>query len=533
MWNELSLESRKEYKRMILAFASLTNLFAQKSSGKETIPSPIINSKFQETIFLKTFNATGEDYGNTSYDAAVKFVDNNGVERKCLVGIKTFGIGSGDQKIAQFKKYNTEWTELLTLITNNSRNEDGSFKTVSEINKVNKENYYKLAIEIARLRNLRIDSSIANLQGFSIVEGTDNVEYVYHVLMPSMKGEKPQIFVGETSYNKIDIDSLEILGCTTTNTPTNFSFKDCYHKYKFTAADNQLYMTFNNKDIVIETWDVKYSDAYAFFSNIADEIYGNLDERAAKGLLGSDVVGREISESYSWYLPVEPYSGFNSFNGSSKVSLKDRPTRIEALLSMYKDVLSAEDYSFLRENLIRCLLDETDKYKKESIRKNIIERVRYIKNIKLEDDIRKLIFRPVDEMYIPIPYASAFHKAHPDFFGRRIMFKEDKPNSLASNKEDRSFDLVFEPSGDVMRCFISQDSGKGIESCEKQSILGQWLKKYVFHLEKYEPLTNERLEELGINGMRLYKYENSPLVHLQFIFLDEDDLPSDFIGKIT
>ncbi len=532
MWDKLSLKSRNEYKRMILAYASLTDLFAQKSSGKETIQSPIINSKYQERIFQKVFHASGEDYGNTSYDAAVKLVDEEGIERKYLVGIKTFGIGSGDQKIAQFKKNNTEWAEALALINNNSKNIDGSLKTVKQINAVNKDNYRKMALEIARLRNLRIDSSIANIQGFSIVEGADEVEQVYHVLMPSEKGDAPKIFVGEISYNKIDIDSIEVLGCTTAKNPTNFYFKDCYHKYKFTAADNQLYMTFNNKDIVIETWDVKYADdAYGFFSDITDKVYGKIDEEIAKNILETEVPDRKIVESYSWYMPVERYSGFNSFNGSSKVSRKDRPKRIEKLLYKFKSVFTNKESSSLRSMLNRCLLEERDKYERELLRNKILEEVDSTNNLELKNEIRSLICRPVDEMYIPIPYAQTFHKNHPNFFGPNIKFKSSDSTVLDIKKEERSFDLVFEPSGDIMRCFIAQSSGKGIESCNKQSILGQWLKKYVFHIGEYEPLTNDRLEELGINGMRLFKYEDSPLVHLQFIYLDQEDLPSDFIGK--
>lgn len=34
-------------------------------------PAPIINSKYQETIFQKAFHASAEDIGNTSYDVAI------------------------------------------------------------------------------------------------------------------------------------------------------------------------------------------------------------------------------------------------------------------------------------------------------------------------------------------------------------------------------------------------------------------------------------------------------------------------------
>ena len=40
------------------------------------------------------------------------------------------------------------------------------------------------------------------------------VESVYHVLMPSKKGERPQIHVEKTSYNFINLEKLEIIGTT-------------------------------------------------------------------------------------------------------------------------------------------------------------------------------------------------------------------------------------------------------------------------------------------------------------------------------
>ena len=98
------------------------------------------------------------------------------------------------------------------------------------------------------------------------------------------------------------------------------------------------------------------------------------------------------------------------------------------------------------------------------------------------------------------------------------------------DKKQCEFNLIFEPSGDSIRSFITQDNGKAIESVEKQSYLGEWILRGVFQLEEFEPLTAERLNEIGINGIRIYKIENKPDVHLQFIWIDEDNPPTDFIG---
>ena len=105
MWEKLKSEHKEKYRTLITNFASLSEAFSQKSETAEEVDTfqyvaPIINSKFQETVFQRTFHAVGEDIANTSFDVSV-VVDNH---HKYLVGIKSFGIQSGDQKVAQFKK---------------------------------------------------------------------------------------------------------------------------------------------------------------------------------------------------------------------------------------------------------------------------------------------------------------------------------------------------------------------------------------------------------------------------------------------
>ena len=105
MWEHLKSEQKDKYKTLITNFASLSQAFSQKAESEdegqtENYVAPIVNSKFQETVFQKAFNAVGEDIANTSYDASV-VVDEN---HKYLVGIKSFGINSGDQKSLSSRK---------------------------------------------------------------------------------------------------------------------------------------------------------------------------------------------------------------------------------------------------------------------------------------------------------------------------------------------------------------------------------------------------------------------------------------------
>ncbi|VIT34247.1 Uncharacterised protein [Streptococcus pneumoniae] len=81
MWKHLKSEQKDKYKTLITNFASLSQAFSQKAESDdegqtENYVAPIVNSKFQETVFQKAFNAVGEDIANTSYDASV-VVDEN------------------------------------------------------------------------------------------------------------------------------------------------------------------------------------------------------------------------------------------------------------------------------------------------------------------------------------------------------------------------------------------------------------------------------------------------------------------------
>lgn len=535
MWEMIPLEDKEEYKKLILAFSSLTEMFTQKSLDDTEIPSPIINSKYQETVFQKALHANAEDIGNTSYDASLKIM-HDGKEEKFLIGIKTFGIQSGDQKIAQFKSYHQHY--LIDQFQQIEKSFiDNKGKTKSLLDKINFYNYLSIAKELSQIRNERIESSIQNLKGFK-VEENDEIHSVYHVLMPSKKGDNPKIYVGETDYDKIDIDNIKVLGCTSVKNPSNFVFTDGKHTYKYTSADSQLYMKFNNSHIIVDEWDVVYAkDAYSIFSEIGDKVYSSKDTTSHKPKV-------KISESYSWSIlnksgNIEKFSGFNSFYGvGSKLSSDSRKKRCDNLYKKYITIVDKiildKIYSELKSFLLKTATNNIEREIKVLQRDELMRSVKKTQNSELESDIVKLVYRPMNEMYIPIPNSKKFHKEHPNFFtgsiGKMVRNEETGVESfeLSDDKENRKFNLVFEPSGDSIESFIAQDGGKAIESCEKQSYLGEWILRKVFQLEEYEPLSRFQLEQLGINGIRLYKLEGSNDIHIHFIWIDMEDLPDDY-----
>ncbi|WP_285140449.1 hypothetical protein [Staphylococcus epidermidis] len=101
-------------------------------------------------------------------------------------------------------------------------------------------------------------------------------------------------------------------------------------------------------------------------------------------------------------------------------------------------------------------------------------------------------------------------------------------------KEKRIFKLEFLSSGDIIDAYINQDGGKSIQSYSDQQILGEWILYGVFQLKPREILTEKKLNDIGINGIRLVKFKDkSRGIGLEFIWIEQDNPPKDAIGWIA
>ncbi len=386
---------------------------------------------------------------------------------------------------------------------------------------------------LSKWRNLRIKSSIENLRGFQ-VDAPQNVESVYHVLMCSSDGKQAKIYVGEIDYSMIDINHLKILGCTTVQNPLNFRFTDGHHIYKFTSADDQMYMDFRNEQIRIEEWPVTYDgDPTAVINNIVSHLYGvNISELPKQEF--PPIINNRLM-SVSWKLNVEPYSGFNSFYGvGSKCGKEQRIAKINSLnrFTNVDGVRLLKVKSMIAQYLAVGGREKLDRDELVKLRNRIVDEAKMTRNNTFVEAVEKIVFRPMTETYIPIPRSKQFHTKYPDFFVPDGGKMKEDGKKLALPEEHRRFNLVFEPSGNTIECHITQDTGKAIESVQKQTILGEWLLTKVFQLGKREPLTQAQLDMLDINGLRLYKEPGSDDIHAEFIWIDDDNLPADYIDRI-
>jgi hypothetical protein len=96
--------------------------------------------------------------------------------------------------------------------------------------------------------------------------------------------------------------------------------------------------------------------------------------------------------------------------------------------------------------------------------------------------------RDPNEIYVQIP--ARIHREFPDFFPPR----------------DESFTLML-PGGSEMIAKVCQDGSKALMS-NPNSALGQWLLRDVLDLKERELLTYEKLEEIGLDSVVIYKTED-------------------------
>lgn len=81
IWERYPKEQQDEYIKFLQVYGALSNLFRQKHSN----PVPYLDSKFQETIYAKVFDAENVDISNTPHDILSKFGD-----ERIGIGIKTW-----------------------------------------------------------------------------------------------------------------------------------------------------------------------------------------------------------------------------------------------------------------------------------------------------------------------------------------------------------------------------------------------------------------------------------------------------------
>ncbi|PIE78285.1 MAG: NgoFVII family restriction endonuclease [Candidatus Delongbacteria bacterium] len=275
VWEQYSSEQREEYIKFLQVYGALTNLFRQKKGDL----IPYLDSKFQETIFARTFNGQNVDIGNTPHDVLSIFGS-----KRVGIGLKTWmGSNPSFQKVMQLKRYQDE--------INKYRNNDEDF-----------------AYKISQIKNdkMRID-----YQRLGLSE-SDNI---YHYVTR----DKGLFTINECAYPLIDINNLKDFK----KTNSAFCWSDGQKDYKYTFADSQIWQRFDSSKyntLLLKKFDVKIiEDPFSFLL----EAYFNIIEKFQEDK--SDIVEAYLPLYSYRSKEVEEKSGLNAWNAAPKVKGSNRP----------------------------------------------------------------------------------------------------------------------------------------------------------------------------------------------------------------
>ena len=298
VWERYTKDQQREYKSYLSMYGSLSAMFNQKSS--ET-GAPYLDSKFQETIYAKSFASEDVDIGNTPHDIRSTF----GSE-KIGIGIKTWLSSKPSyQKVMQLKRYKDD---INPHINENSVDE--------------------LAYVISTIKNQRL---LTDYKRLGLREDTNIYHYVTR--------DQGKLVLQETSYPLVDMDHLKPGKLT----KTSFTFSDGLKDYKYTFGDSQIWMRFGQDEpdtYQLDQIKIKmFQDPFAFLKD-AFERYN-----AESNLL--------VPKRDYLYLPLYSYrskevpasSGLNAWNGKpkSKGSTTVRPEG-EAYIPIPKELWKAHPY---------------------------------------------------------------------------------------------------------------------------------------------------------------------------------------------
>lgn len=166
IWQRYNAEQQEKYIRFLQVYGALTNLFRQKQGDM----IPYLDSKYQETVFAKAFNAINVDIGNTPHDILSVF----GNER-IGIGLKTWMNSSPSfQKVMQLKRYQTE------------------------INGMSKNDPEAIVHKISEIKNGRMKSDYERL-------GLEENKNIYHYVTR----DENRFVINECTYPLIDTNNIK------------------------------------------------------------------------------------------------------------------------------------------------------------------------------------------------------------------------------------------------------------------------------------------------------------------------------------
>ena len=305
VWEKYSVDQREEYIKYLQVYGALSNLFRQKKGDK----IPYLDSKFQETVFAKTFNGQNVDIGNTPHDVLSIFGN-----KRVGIGLKTWmGSNPSFQKVMQLKRYQDDINEF-------------------------RDNDIDFAYKISEIKNERMISDYERL-------GLNENDNIYHYITR----DKGVFTVNECAYPLIDLNRLNKFN----KTKTAFFWSDGIKDYKYTYGDSQIWQKFDvNKyeTLLLRKFDVKIiEDPFTFLL----EAYFNLLEKSKES---EDDIVEAYLPLYSYRSKeVEEKSGLNAWNAAPKTKGSEKPRPLNEVYIPIPIDFHNKFPNFFTENIMKVI----------------------------------------------------------------------------------------------------------------------------------------------------------------------------------
>lgn len=120
---------------------------------------------------------------------------------------------------------------------------------------------------------------------------------------------------------------------------------------------------------------------------------------------------------------------------------EQRTQRIEKLYSEYEDLVDKRILYKIKQGMTEFLLEPAasidEKAQKVRLREYLVHLAKTSGTSELKNDIYKVLYRPMDEMYIPIPNSVQFYRENPDFFGKGFEKTKEGISKLELLKSER------------------------------------------------------------------------------------------------
>lgn len=273
IWDKLSEESRKEYIEYLKIFGALSGLFKDNQEGANA-RKPYLYYRNHEQLFARVFNVEDLTRKDSAFDALAVLEG-----ERIGIGLKTW-IHTKDKTYQKVAEFNKSAPEVINPLIENGTPEE-------------------VVRKVAELRNERImlDKRLHNTS-----------KEVYHFITRN----DDVMNIAETSYDFIDIDSLE---CIKSDGKT-YSFKDKLHNYKFYRSKSVLLEEFDaSEGEIIERIPIRqFNDPFELIKMI--KLPEDKEETSAEEF--NNVIYLPLYQDNKYGRVVSPCSGVNMRHAKSK-----------------------------------------------------------------------------------------------------------------------------------------------------------------------------------------------------------------------